>query len=247
MSRQLPSKLAAGLAVGGVALGGGGLAVATGLSTSGAGAQSDTTSTSTSTTKSHSPGKRGHHRPPRAIMLAEAALHPGPPADGRPPAGRPPRPPNGQRPTAADHLARRNAYFAAIAKELGKQGDDVTAAVRSAIAAELKKDVTAGKLTDAQAAKVLAAWDKGGPGHPHGPGGPDGPGGPGRPPHDGNEPPRDGDGPPRGPDGKRPSRDQIAKDVAAFQSSVADSLGVNVDELVKAIGAAAATTAPQAP
>jgi len=145
---------------------------------------------------------------------------PGPPpgAPGGP--GRPGRPggPRGERQAPAQHLQHRNEYFAAIAKALGKNGSDVTAAVRSAISSELRKDVTAGRLTSAQVDQILSYWDQGGP------------------PKDGSRPK-----PPAGKPllGKRPSRDEIKQAVAAFRAEVASKLGVSTDQLTSAIATAA--------
>lgn len=218
MKGKLSTRMTALLAAGGVALGGTGVAVATGL---GAGAAS--------AKGGKAAGHRGlHPRGPRAIVLSMAAMHPDPPAgdQGRPP-GPPPRPPGGgpggpggEHGTPAQHLQHRSEYFAAIAKALGKDGSDVTAAVRGAISTELQKDVTAGRLTSAQADQILSYWDQGGP------------------PKDAAKPK-----PPAGkpPLGKRPSRDEIKQAVATFRAEVASKLGVSTDQLTSAI-----TTAAQA-
>jgi hypothetical protein len=102
----------------------------------------------------------------------------------------PRRPRRGQRPTRAQMEKRCNEFTDALAKELNKSGDDVRAAVKSAAKKGIEEAVDAGRLTRAQADRMLSRIDdaaclpafgfhgRGGPGC-GGPGGPGGHGGPG--------------------------------------------------------------------
>jgi hypothetical protein len=101
---------------------------------------------------------------------------------------RPPeRPRRGQPPTKAQMEKRCNELTDALAKELGKSGDDVRAAMKSAAKKGIEQAVDDGHLTRKQADQILSRIDDaacapkfgfhkfGGPGH--GCGGPGGPGG----------------------------------------------------------------------
>jgi hypothetical protein len=102
----------------------------------------------------------------------------------------PRRPRRGQRPTRAQMEKRCNEFTDALARELNKSGDDVRAAVKSAAKMGIEEAVDAGRLTRAQADRMLSRIDdaaclpafgfhgRGGPGC-GGPGGPGGHGGPG--------------------------------------------------------------------
>jgi hypothetical protein len=105
---------------------------------------------------------------------------------------RPPqRPRRGQPPTKAQMEKRCNELTDALAKELGKSGDDVRAAMKSAAKKGIEEAVDDGHLTRRQADRILSRIDdaacapkfglhlRGGPGC-GGPGGPDGPGERGR-------------------------------------------------------------------
>ena len=105
----------------------------------------------------------------------------------------PRRPRQGQRPSRAQMEKKCNEFTDALAKELGKSGDDVRAAIKSAAKKDIEKAVDANRLTRSQADRILSRLDdaaclpafglhhRGGPGcgGPGGPGGPHGPGGPG--------------------------------------------------------------------
>ena len=110
----------------------------------------------------------------------------------------PQRPRRGQRPSRAQMEKRCNEFTDALAKELGKSGDDVRAAIKSAAKKDIEAAVDDGHLTRSQADKILSRIDDaaclpafgfghGGPGcgGPHG-----GPGGPGERP---GPPPGDSD------------------------------------------------------
>jgi hypothetical protein len=146
------------------------------------------------------PARPDGHRPPpppHAIGVAQHALRLGPPARG------------------ADALKERAERFADIGKALGTDGDHVTAAVHGAIDTVLQADVKAGRITSAQAAAILTAWDTATP-----------PDAAGRP-ADGRRPPR------------RPSREQSRHEEQAFRAEVAAALNVSADKLADAIGDAA--------
>lgn len=100
----------------------------------------------------------------------------------------PQRPRRGQRPTQAQMEKKCNELTDALAKELGKSGDDVRAAIKAAAKKDIEKAVDADRLTRSEADQILSKLDKatclpafggfhkfGGPGC-GGPGGPDGPG-----------------------------------------------------------------------
>jgi hypothetical protein len=99
----------------------------------------------------------------------------------------PQRPRRGQRPTKAQMEKKCNEFTDALAKELGKSGDDVRAAIKAAAKKDVEKAVDADRLTRSQADQILSRLDDaaclpvfgfhghGGPGC----GGPGGPGGPG--------------------------------------------------------------------
>lgn len=103
----------------------------------------------------------------------------------------PQRPPRGERPSRAQMEKKCNEFTDALAKELGKSGDDVRAAMKSAAKKDIEAAVDAKRLTRSQADRILSRLDdaacvpafgfhgRGGPGcgGPGGPGGP--PGGPG--------------------------------------------------------------------
>jgi len=99
----------------------------------------------------------------------------------------PQRPRRGQRPTRAQMQKRCNEFTDALAKELGKSGDDVRAAMKAAAKKKIEEAVDADRLTRSQADRILSRMDDaacvpafGGPGGPGGCGGPHGgPGGPG--------------------------------------------------------------------
>jgi hypothetical protein len=103
----------------------------------------------------------------------------------------PERPRRGQPPTKAEMEKRCNELTDALAKELGKSGDDVRAAMKTAAKKEIEEAVDAKRLTRSQADKILSQIDdaacapkfglhiRGGHGC-GGPGGPDGPGERGR-------------------------------------------------------------------
>jgi hypothetical protein len=100
----------------------------------------------------------------------------------------PRRPRRGQRPTEAQMEKKCNEFTDALAKELGKSGDDVRAAIKSAAKKDIEEAVDANRLTRSQADRILSRIDdaaclpafgfhhRGGPGC-GGPGGPGGPGG----------------------------------------------------------------------
>jgi hypothetical protein len=103
----------------------------------------------------------------------------------------PQRPDREQPPTRAQMEKRCNELTDALAKELGKSGDDVRAAMKTAAKKEIEEAVDAKRLTRSQADKILSQIDdaacapkfglhiRGGHGC-GGPGGPDGPGERGR-------------------------------------------------------------------
>jgi hypothetical protein len=103
----------------------------------------------------------------------------------------PERPRRGQPPTKAQMEKRCNELTDALAKELGKSGDDVRAAMKSAAKKGIEEAVDDGHLTRRQADQILSRIDdaacapkfgfhiRGGHGC-GGPGGPDGPGERGR-------------------------------------------------------------------
>ena len=98
----------------------------------------------------------------------------------------PERPRRGQPPTKAQMEKRCNELTDALAKELGKSGDDVRTAIKAAAKKDIEEAVDAKRLTRSEADRILSKLDKatclpaigfhkfGGPGH--GCGGPDGPG-----------------------------------------------------------------------
>jgi len=99
------------------------------------------------------------------------------------------RPRRGQRPSRAQMEKRCNEFTDALAKELGKSGDDVRDAMKSAARKDIEQAVDDGHLTRGQADRILSRIDdaaclpafgmhRGGPGC-GGPGGPRGHGGPG--------------------------------------------------------------------
>lgn len=102
----------------------------------------------------------------------------------------PQRPRRGQRPSRAQMQKRCNEFTDALAKELGKSGDEVRGAMKSAARKGIEQAVDDGHLTRGQADRVLSRIDdaacvpafgfhgRGGPGC-GGPGGPRGHGGPG--------------------------------------------------------------------
>ena len=82
------------------------------------------------------------------------------------------KPAEGTKPSDTDRQARRAAYIAALAKELGVSADKLTAALdsvradheaerRTQMSSRLDEAVTAGKLTAADKASVLKAFDAG--------------------------------------------------------------------------------------
>lgn len=103
----------------------------------------------------------------------------------------PQRPRRGQRPSRAQMERRCNQFTDALAKELGKSGDDVRAAIKSAAKKGVEEAVDDGRLTRSQADRILSRLDdaaclpafgfhgRGGPGCGGPGGGPGGPGGPG--------------------------------------------------------------------
>jgi hypothetical protein len=103
----------------------------------------------------------------------------------------PERPRRGRPPTKAQMEKRCNELTDALAKELGKSGDDVRAAMKSAAKKGIEEAVDDGHLTRRQADQILSRIDdaacapkfgfhiRGGHGC-GGPGGPDGPGERGR-------------------------------------------------------------------
>ena len=101
----------------------------------------------------------------------------------------PRRPRRGERPSRAQMERRCNEFTDALAKELGKSGDEVRSAIKSAAKKEIEQAVDDGKLTRTQADRILSRIDDaaclpafgfhggpgcGGPGGPHRPGGPGG-------------------------------------------------------------------------
>jgi hypothetical protein len=109
----------------------------------------------------------------------------------RPDVKPPQRPRTDGPPTRAQMEKRCNELTDALAKELGKSGDDVRAAMKTAAKKEIEEAVDAKRLTRSQADKILSQIDdaacapkfglhiRGGHGC-GGPGGPDGPGERGR-------------------------------------------------------------------
>jgi hypothetical protein len=102
----------------------------------------------------------------------------------------PPRPDRGQRPSRAQMEKRCNEFTDALAKELGKTGAEVRAAIKSGAKKGVEEAVDDGRLTRSQADRILSRIDDAAclPAfglHGHGgrgcggPGGPDGPHGPG--------------------------------------------------------------------
>ncbi len=207
-----------------------------------------TSSTSTATTSTPATAPPAGPRPggpgggPPALRLSQAAMHPDPPtgAPAHPqgpggggnchpggPMGGPGGGPGAG--TAAEHLAARTKHYDAIAKELGKDGAAVTAAVRGAIVTRLDKSVSEGKLTADERSQILKNWDQGGP--------------------DKSTKPsarlklkkRSGKAAAQTP----PTEAERAAEVTSFRSEVAKALGVSTDELVSAINKA--TPAPPAP
>jgi hypothetical protein len=97
----------------------------------------------------------------------------------------PQRPRRGERPSRAQMEKRCNELTDALAKELGKSGDDVRAAMKAAAKKEIEEAVDAKRLTRSEADRILSRIDDatcapvigfhghGGPGC----GGPGGPGG----------------------------------------------------------------------
>ena len=99
----------------------------------------------------------------------------------------PPRPPRwGERPSRAQMERRCNELTDALGKELGKSGDEVRSAMKSAAKKEIEQAVDNGDLTRRQADRILQRIDAadcapvfalkgvrgcGGPGGPRGPGG----------------------------------------------------------------------------
>lgn len=92
-------------------------------------------------------------------------------------------PRRGQRPSRAQMERRCNQFTDALAKELGKSGDEVRDAIKSAAKKDIEQAVDDGRLTRSQANRILERLDDaaclpafglhGGPGC----GGPGGPGG----------------------------------------------------------------------
>jgi hypothetical protein len=118
----------------------------------------------------------------------------------------PQRPRRGQRPARAQMEKRCNEFTDALAKELGKSGDDVRAAIKSAAKKHIQEEVDEGHLTQSQADRILSKIDDAAclPAFGFGPG--PGPGGPGcGGPHGG---PGRGDfpGPPPGDSGSQGSQ-----------------------------------------
>ena len=109
----------------------------------------------------------------------------------------PQRPRRGQRPTRAQMEKRCNQFTDALAKELGKSGDDVRAAMKAAAKKGIEDAVDADRLTRSQADRILSRLDDAAcvPAF----GGPGGPGGCGGGPHGGPH-----GGPGGGPGGERP-------------------------------------------
>ena len=97
----------------------------------------------------------------------------------------PQRPRRGQRPTRAQMEKRCNELTDALAKELGKSGDDVRAAMKAAAKKEIEEAVDADRLTRSQADRILSRIDDAACApvkfgfHGHGGPGCGGPGGPG--------------------------------------------------------------------
>jgi hypothetical protein len=119
----------------------------------------------------------------------------------------PPDPPaNGQRPSKADIEKRCTELTDALAKELGKSGDEVRSAIKTVLKKKIEAAVDANRLTRAQADRMIARINDAecvGPlGGPGGPGGCHGGPGPGHfrggpPPGDSERPaapPGDGGG-----------------------------------------------------
>jgi hypothetical protein len=73
--------------------------------------------------------------------------------------GRPPLPKPGERPSRASIEKRCNELTDAVAKELGKSGDDVRSAIKAVVQADLEKAVDDGDLTRTQADRILARLD----------------------------------------------------------------------------------------
>ena len=108
----------------------------------------------------------------------------------------PQRPRRGQRPTRAQMQKRCNEFTDALAKELGKSGDDVHAAMKAAARKKIEEAVDDDRLTRSQADRILSRIDDAAcvPAfgfHGHGGPGCGGPGGPGErmapPPGSGSE------------------------------------------------------------
>jgi hypothetical protein len=97
----------------------------------------------------------------------------------------PHRPRRAHRPTRAQMEKKCNEFTDALAKELGKSGDDVRAAMKAAAKKEIEEAVDADRLTRSQADRILSRIDDAACAPVkfgfHGPGGPGcgGPGGPG--------------------------------------------------------------------
>jgi hypothetical protein len=105
----------------------------------------------------------------------------------------PERPRRGRRPSRAQMEKRCNEFTDALAKELGKSGDEVRNGIKSAAKKGVEEAVDDGRLTRSQANRILERLDDaaclpafglhhggpgcGGPGGHRGPGGPGGPGG----------------------------------------------------------------------
>jgi hypothetical protein len=97
----------------------------------------------------------------------------------------PQRPRRFRRPSQAQMEKRCNEFTDALAKELGKSGDDVRAAIKSAAKKHIQEEVDEGHLTRSQADKILSRIDDAAclPAFGFGPGGPGCDGPHGGPPH----------------------------------------------------------------
>ena len=67
--------------------------------------------------------------------------------------------PGRSRPTRAQMEKRCNEFTDALAKELGKSGDDVRAAIKAAAKKEIEEAVDAERLTRSQADRILSRID----------------------------------------------------------------------------------------
>lgn len=138
----------------------------------------------------HAPGPPGEHLTTLAdeLGVSEAKLRDALEAV-REDLAPPQRPRRGQRPSKAQMEKRCNEFTDALAKELGKSGDEVRGAIKSAAKKGVEEAVDDGRLTRSQANRILERLDDaaclpafglhhggpgcGGPGGPggHGPGG----------------------------------------------------------------------------